>query len=150
MRRATKPHKNHCFAYIYNLCLFYSSAVNSREELTARDPNASSRDERKILTDVMGANNLTYPNIISKVESADEILDAQLFDSSFTQAGRNQKGFGPTTLNQCSSEVLISHCAYDLLGAFLSNEFKRVLFVLSSDMKMTFIIGSEKRLSFEG
>ncbi|KAG2607682.1 uncharacterized protein LOC120671474 isoform X2 [Panicum virgatum] len=81
-------------------------AVNSREELTARDPNASSRDERKILTDVMGANNLTYPNIISKVESADEILDAQLFDSSFTQAGRNQKGFGPTTLNQCSSEDL--------------------------------------------
>jgi len=81
-------------------------AVNSREELTARDPNASSRDERKILTDVMGANNLTYPNIISKVESADEILDAQLFDSSFTEAGRNQKGFGPTTLNQCSSEDL--------------------------------------------
>ena len=133
--------------------------MNSREELTARDPNASSRDERKILTDVMGANTLTYPNIISKVESADEILDVpnkpsavtpQLFDSSFMQAGRNQKGFGPTTLNQCSSEVLISHCAYDLLGAFLSNEFKRVLFVLSSDMKMTFIIGSEKRLSFEG
>jgi len=81
-------------------------AANSHEELTARDPNASSRDERKILTDVMGANNLTYPNIISKVESADEILDAQLFDSSFTQAGRNQKGFGPTTLNQCSSEDL--------------------------------------------
>ncbi|KAG2613425.1 uncharacterized protein LOC120704938 [Panicum virgatum] len=90
-------------------------AANSHEELTARDPNASSRDERKILTDVMGANTLTYPNIISKVESADEILDVpnkpsavtpQLFDSSFMHAGRNQKDFGPTTLNQCSSEDL--------------------------------------------
>ncbi|XP_025810388.1 uncharacterized protein LOC112888395 [Panicum hallii] len=89
-------------------------AANSHEELTARDPNAS-RDEKKILTDVMGANNLTYPIIISKVESADEILDVpnkpsavtpQLFDSSFSQAGRNQKGFGPSTLNQCSSEDL--------------------------------------------
>ncbi|CAL5041590.1 unnamed protein product [Urochloa decumbens] len=90
------------------------SAENSREGLIARDPNAS-RDENELLTDVIGANNLAYPNIVSKVESADEILDVpnkpsavtpQLFDSSFSQAGRNQKGFGATTLNQCSSEDL--------------------------------------------
>jgi hypothetical protein len=130
---ATKPHKNCHFAYIQLIPIFNLSAANSHEELTARDPNAS-RDEKKILTDVMGANNLTYPIIISKVESADEILDVpnkpsavtpQLFDSSFSQAGRNQKGFGPSTLNQCSSEVLISHCAYDLLVAFLSNQLQK-------------------------
>ncbi|KAK8455666.1 hypothetical protein SEVIR_4G200800v4 [Setaria viridis] len=89
-------------------------AASSHEELTARDPNAS-RDEKKLLTDVMGANNLTYPNIISKVESADEILDVpnkpsavtpQLFDSSFSQSGKDQKGFGATTLNKCSSQDL--------------------------------------------
>lgn len=86
----------------------------------------------------MGANNLTYPNFISKVETADEILDVpdkpsavtpQLFDSSSPQAGREQKGFGATTLNQCSSEVLISHCAQDLLDAFLSRE--NMLFVVT-------------------
>ncbi|OEL29085.1 hypothetical protein BAE44_0009898 [Dichanthelium oligosanthes] len=91
-------------------------AANSREELTARSPNAS-RDEKKLLTDVMGANNLTYPNIISKVESADEILDVphkpsavtpQLLNSSFSRVGRDQKGFGGTTLNQCSSEMTLS------------------------------------------
>lgn len=91
------------------------SAANLGEELAARDPNAS-RDEKKLLPDP-NANNLVYPNIVSKVESADEMLDVtdkpsavtpQLFDSSFSQAGRDQKGFGATTLNQCSSEVLIS------------------------------------------
>ncbi|CAN6177283.1 unnamed protein product [Urochloa humidicola] len=90
------------------------SAANSHEELTARDPNAS-RDGKGLLTDAIGANNLAYPNVVSKVESADEILDLpnkpsavtpQLFDSSFSQAGRNQKGFGATTPNQCSSEDL--------------------------------------------
>ncbi|CAN6200907.1 unnamed protein product [Urochloa humidicola] len=90
------------------------SAANSREELASRDPNAS-RHENKLLTDVIGVNNLAYPNSISKVESVDEILDVpnkpsavtpQLFDSSFLQAGRDQKGCGATTLNQCSSEDL--------------------------------------------
>jgi hypothetical protein len=33
---------------------------------------------------------------------------------------------------------------------FFRINYKKVLFDLSSDMKMTFIIGSEKRLSFEG
>ncbi|WVZ79124.1 hypothetical protein U9M48_026738 [Paspalum notatum var. saurae] len=89
-------------------------AVNSHQELTARNPNAS-RDDKKLLTDVLGANNLTYPNIVSKVESADERLDVpnkppavatQLFGSSFSQAGRDQMGFGATTLNQCSSKDL--------------------------------------------
>jgi hypothetical protein len=121
----TKPNKNHHFAY-----LFYLSAANSREELTARDPNAS-RDEKKLLQDVMEANNLTYPNIVSKVESPDEILDVpnkpsavttQVFDSSFLQDGMDEKGLGTTTLNKCSSQVLISHCAHDSLGAFLSNQ----------------------------
>ncbi|CAN6216081.1 unnamed protein product [Urochloa humidicola] len=90
------------------------SAANSHEELTVRDPNAF-RDGKELLTDVSGANNLGYPNTVSKVEIADEILDLankpsdvtpQLFDSSFSQAGRNQKDFGSTTLNQCSSEDL--------------------------------------------
>ncbi|KAJ1260196.1 hypothetical protein BS78_10G213900 [Paspalum vaginatum] len=89
-------------------------AVNSHQELTARNPNAS-RDDKKLLTDVLGANNLTYPNIISKVESADERLDVpnkppavatQLFGSSFSQAGRDQTSFGATPLNPCSSKDL--------------------------------------------
>nr|CAB3468622.1 unnamed protein product [Digitaria exilis] len=88
-------------------------AANLGEELAAREPNAS-RDEKKLLTDP-NANNLVYPNMVSKVESADEMLDVtdkpsavtpQLFDSSFSQAGSDQKGFGATTLNQCSSEDL--------------------------------------------
>jgi len=137
LRKTTKPLKDYQFAYIYNLYLFFLSAANSREELTTRDPNAS-RDGKKLLNDIMGANNLTYPNFISKVETADEILDVpdkpsavtpQLFDSSSPQAGREQKGFGATTLNQCSSEVLISHCTQDLLDAFLSRE--NMLFVVT-------------------
>uniref|UniRef100_A0A0A9CMW5 Uncharacterized protein n=1 Tax=Arundo donax TaxID=35708 RepID=A0A0A9CMW5_ARUDO len=72
---------------------------DSREQLTTKNLNAS-RDEKRLLPDVFGANNLTYPNIISKVENADEILDVpnrpptvtpQPFDSSSSQAGRDQK-----------------------------------------------------------
>ncbi|KAG0515450.1 hypothetical protein BDA96_10G279800 [Sorghum bicolor] len=98
-------------------------AANSREEPTARNPSAS-RDGKKLLNDILGANNLRYPNFISKVETADEILDVpdkpsavtpQQYDSSFPQAGREQKGFGATTLNQCSNEV-------EPLNAFLPFE----------------------------
>ena len=137
LRKTTKPPKDYQFAYIYNLYLFFLSAANSREELTTRNPNAS-RDGKKLLNDIMGANNLTYPNFISKVETADEILDVpdkpsavtpQLFDSSSQQAGKEQKGFGATTLNQCSTEVLISHCTQYLLDAFLSRE--NMLFVVT-------------------
>uniref|UniRef100_A0A804R4W3 Protein KAKU4 n=1 Tax=Zea mays TaxID=4577 RepID=A0A804R4W3_MAIZE len=87
-------------------------AANSREELTARNPNAS-RDGKKLLKDIMGASNLTYPNFISKAETADETSDVpdkpsavtpQQHDSSFPQAGKKQKGFAATTLNQCSNE----------------------------------------------
>ncbi|XP_066378504.1 uncharacterized protein [Miscanthus floridulus] len=107
-------------------------AANSREELTTRDPNAS-RDGKKLLNDIMGANNLTYPNFISKVETADEILDVpdkpsavtpQLFDSSSQQAGKEQKGFGATTLNQCSTEDLKKGFALKVepLNAFIPFE----------------------------
>ncbi|XP_062227699.1 uncharacterized protein LOC133925980 isoform X2 [Phragmites australis] len=89
-------------------------AANSREELTAKNLNASI-NENKLSPDVLGANNLTYPNIISKVESADEILDGpnkpstvppQPFDSSSPQAGRDRKNYDTTILNRCSSQDL--------------------------------------------
>lgn len=137
LRRTTEAHKNYHFAYIYNLCLFFLSAANSREDLTARNPN-SSRDGKKLLNDILGANDLTYPNFISKVETADEILDVpdkpsavtpQLCDSIFPQVDGEQKGFGVTTLNHCSSEVLISHCTQNLLDVIFSHH--NVLFVVT-------------------
>ncbi|XP_062234044.1 uncharacterized protein LOC133931222 isoform X2 [Phragmites australis] len=89
-------------------------AADSLEGLAAKNPNAS-RDENKLLPDILGANNLTYPNIISKVGSADEIFDVpnkpstvtpQPFDSSSSQASRDQKNYGTTILNRCSSQAL--------------------------------------------
>jgi hypothetical protein len=153
LRKTTKP-QTLSICIHYNLCLFFLSAANSREELTARNPIAS-RDGKKLLNDILGDNNLTYPNFISKVETADEILDVrdkpsvvtpQQYDSSFPQAGREQKGFGATTLNQCSNEVLISHCTQDIAGclSFTSEH------AICCDIKMTFTIGPEERLRFEG
>lgn len=149
-----QPHKKYQFAYIYNLYLFFLSAANSREELTARNPNAS-RDGKKLSNDILGANNLTYPNFISKVETANEILDVpdkpsavtqQQYDSSFLQAGREQKGFGATTLNQCSNEVLISHCTQDIAGCLsVTSEH-----AICCHINMAFTIGPEERLCFEG
>ncbi|PWZ05626.1 putative homogentisate phytyltransferase 1, chloroplastic [Zea mays] len=107
-------------------------AANSREELTARNPNAS-RDGKKLLKDIMGASNLTYPNFISKAETADETSDVpdkpsavtpQQHDSSFPQAGKKQKGFAATTLNQCSNEDLKKGFALKVepLNAFIPFE----------------------------
>jgi hypothetical protein len=79
----------------------------------------------------MGASNLTYPTFISKAETADETSDVpdkpsavtpQQHDSSFPQAGKKQKGFAATTLNQCSNEVLISQTTQYFLDVFLSRE----------------------------
>ncbi|TVU08400.1 hypothetical protein EJB05_41804, partial [Eragrostis curvula] len=88
-------------------------AANSCEELKTKNPDAS-RDENILSADFSGANNLPYPNIISKVESADEVLDVpnkpsivtQAFDSSSLQGGVDQINYGTIIFNQCSSKDL--------------------------------------------
>jgi hypothetical protein len=95
------------------MLIFFLSAADSIEEVKTKNPDAS-RDENTLLRDFPGITNLKYPNIISKVESADEVLDApnkpsvitaQAFGSSFSQGGGDQINYGTTILNRCSSQV---------------------------------------------
>ncbi|KAG8075065.1 hypothetical protein GUJ93_ZPchr0006g46270 [Zizania palustris] len=78
---------------------------NSREILTAKNQNASgsSSDDKK-LSDVplLGTNNLTFSNIISKVESSDEKIGTPNKPS----AGDDLKNYGSAFLNPCSNKDL--------------------------------------------
>ncbi|KAG8075066.1 hypothetical protein GUJ93_ZPchr0006g46270 [Zizania palustris] len=80
---------------------------NSREILTAKNQNASgsSSDDKK-LSDVplLGTNNLTFSNIISKVESSDEKIGTPNKPS----AGDDLKNYGSAFLNPCSNKVMCS------------------------------------------
>ncbi|KAL6603096.1 hypothetical protein ACP70R_043457 [Stipagrostis hirtigluma subsp. patula] len=107
-------------------------AANSSEVFTSANPNVF-KDEKKLLPDVLGANNLTCPSIISKAESADEILDVskkpstetpRSFDSSSFQASRERKNYGATIFNRCSSEDLKKSFPLKVepLNAFISFE----------------------------
>ncbi|KAL5199869.1 hypothetical protein ABZP36_021072 [Zizania latifolia] len=79
---------------------------NSPGILTAKNQNASgssSGDDKK-LSDVplLGTNNLTFSNIISKVESADEKIGTPNKPS----AGDDLKNYGSAFLNPCSNKDL--------------------------------------------
>lgn len=126
--------------YICNY--FFLSAANS-DELKTINSDAP-KDENTVPKDFPGVSNLTYPKIISKVESVDEVLDVpnkpsvatpQAFDSSSSQGGGDQMNYGTTMFNRCSSQVLLCHCIHDLLGVFFWNS--QITNVLTcSDMKI--------------
>ncbi|KAK3130982.1 hypothetical protein QOZ80_6BG0500530 [Eleusine coracana subsp. coracana] len=88
--------------------------IRNHQELKTKNPDTS-RDENTLPADFPGAINLTLPNIISKVQSADEVLDVpnkpsvatqQAFGSSSSQACEDQIKYGTTILNRCSSQLL--------------------------------------------